>query len=265
MRTVICHFFNEEYLLPWWLAHHRLVFNHGIMIDYNSTDNSRAIIRRFCPQWEIHMTRNTYFDSADIDREVEEFEQTCASWRMALNVTEFLYGNFDQLDRVVAPTQHFIGNYVFVDPVGHTSLFYHRPLHEQITFGYYETDKDAALKLNFGFRASRSLHNFAVRYPEKGGRHWRKQPTLRDLAIFYYGFALTNDKGIARKLQIQNKMSPAERRMCGSEHPNTVTREKFLANIAHYHRPRCSDMSAEVARLAAYQYDGSHCFAPEPI
>jgi hypothetical protein len=254
MRTVICHFYNEEYLLPWWLAHHRLIFDHGIMIDYNSTDASREIIKQFCPEWEIHTTRNAYFDSACIDREVEEFERTCRSWRMALNVTEFLFGNFGQLDKIVSPTRHFIGNYVFVDPMNREPPSYLRPLHEQVTYGYHEDDSKAASKLNLGLRASRSLHNYAARYPEQGGRHWHQTPTLRDLAIFYYGYAVLNEEGLARKLQIKDKMSPEERLVHGSEHPNMVTREKYLGNIDRYHRPRCSDLSQEIAKLARYQY-----------
>ena len=32
-RVVISHFFNEAYLLPWWLKHHREIFDHGVLID----------------------------------------------------------------------------------------------------------------------------------------------------------------------------------------------------------------------------------------
>jgi hypothetical protein len=49
-------------------------------------------------------------------------------------------------------------------------------------------------------------------------------------------------------------MSPDEQRAHGSEHPNMVTREKYLGNIDRYHRPRCSDMSGVIARLARHQY-----------
>jgi hypothetical protein len=90
MRTVICHFYNEEYLLPWWLDHHRTIFDHGIMIDYRSTDSSREIIRAVCPTWVIHTTRNRFFESAAIDREVEDYEATVSGWRITMNVTEFL-------------------------------------------------------------------------------------------------------------------------------------------------------------------------------
>ena len=34
--TIIAHFFNEEYLLPWWLNHHKKIFDYGILFDYSS-------------------------------------------------------------------------------------------------------------------------------------------------------------------------------------------------------------------------------------
>ena len=52
-KTVVTHFFNEEYLLPWWLEHHKKYFDHGVMIDYNSTDSSVEIIKKICPTWTI--------------------------------------------------------------------------------------------------------------------------------------------------------------------------------------------------------------------
>lgn len=255
MRTVVCHFFNEEYLLPWWLAHHRQIFDHGIMIDYHSTDASRDIIGKLCPNWEIHTTRNAYFDSACIDREVEDYERPCNGWRMALNVTEFLYGNFNQLDKVSEPTRHFIGNYVFVSPKDSKPLVQSQPLHEQVTFGYCETQPEVAImNLHRGYRTSRSLHNYPIDYAPQGGRHWHQRPTLKDLAIFYYGYAVSNDSGIARKLQIKTKMSPKEKEVLGARHPNMVTRENFLTNIDRFHRPRSYDLKDEIASFIDYQY-----------
>lgn len=47
--TVISHFYNEEYLLPWWLNHHKNIFDNGILINYGSTDKSVEIIKSICP------------------------------------------------------------------------------------------------------------------------------------------------------------------------------------------------------------------------
>ena len=32
MKVLISHFFNEEYMLPWWLKHHREIFDHGVLM-----------------------------------------------------------------------------------------------------------------------------------------------------------------------------------------------------------------------------------------
>ena len=52
--TVISHIFNEEYLLPFWLENHKNMFDHGIIIDYCSTDSSVEIIKKYCPTWELN-------------------------------------------------------------------------------------------------------------------------------------------------------------------------------------------------------------------
>lgn len=251
-RTVICHFFNEEFLLPWWLRHHRRIFDHGIMIDYRSTDRSRELIRQLCPSWEIHTSRNEFFDSSVIDREVEDYERQCDGWRMALNVTEFLYGNVDQLGDGQRRRQHFLGNYVFIEEGSPSELNPDLPLHEQLRFGYYENDRYSIRKLHLGARASRSVHNFAIDYAPQGGRHWHEMPSLSDLAIFYYGYAANNVKILNRKLQIKSKMSAEEQAARGAEHPNTVTREQFLKNIDLHHRPRCIDLTLEINRLSLF-------------
>ena len=43
--TVISGIYNEEYLLPFWLEHHRKIFDHGVIVDWHSTDRSLEIIR----------------------------------------------------------------------------------------------------------------------------------------------------------------------------------------------------------------------------
>jgi hypothetical protein len=88
--TVICHFRNEEFLLPYWLRHHARLFDHGILLDYGSTDRSRDIIGELAPSWEVLPSRNAQFRSLSIDAEVMDIERGIAGWKMCLNVTEFL-------------------------------------------------------------------------------------------------------------------------------------------------------------------------------
>ena len=88
--TVICHFYNEEKLLPQWLKLHREIFDCGILIDYHSTDNSVNIIREMVPDWYLTTSVNKEFIATDCDKEVVELEVGLSGWKMALNVTEFL-------------------------------------------------------------------------------------------------------------------------------------------------------------------------------
>jgi hypothetical protein len=217
MKTVICHFYNEEKLLPWWLEHHKRVFDHGIMIDYHSTDRSMEIIREICPDWELRYTRNKFFNSVKVDEEVMNIEKMLGGWRMTLNVTEFLYGNTDHLRDLTDPTQYFIGNYVFVDMEnperGQTILDRAHPLHKQRYWGYDDFANTGANRHGpIMSRMSRSIHNYPVTYT--GGRHWSGNAswnnTFNDLVIFYYGWADFSDEGIKRKDQIKSKIGDSE-------------------------------------------------------
>jgi len=93
--TVITNIFNEEYLLPFWLKYHKNVFDHGIVIDWCSTDKSVSIIREICPTWEIRQTKNMVngnpcFETYSADREIMEIERTVPGYKIFLNVTEWL-------------------------------------------------------------------------------------------------------------------------------------------------------------------------------
>jgi hypothetical protein len=69
-KTIISHFYNEEYLLPWWLMHHAKYFDDGILINYASDDRSVELIKFYCPNWTIVDSKNEFFDAALIDQEV---------------------------------------------------------------------------------------------------------------------------------------------------------------------------------------------------
>ena len=89
---IISHFLNEEFLLPYWLKHHVPMFDHGIMIDYGSSDASVDIIQELAPDWEIRRTKVEKFEEPFIGLEIQDIEQELPthSWKVALNTTEFL-------------------------------------------------------------------------------------------------------------------------------------------------------------------------------
>ena len=115
MVTLISHFFNEEYLLPWWIQHHVKAVDHAILIDYSSTDQSVEIIRRLAPHWEVRPTRNRSFEAQAVDDEVADIESALQDWKIALNTTEFLVGNLGDLAGNDAVGLRIPG-YTMIDP-----------------------------------------------------------------------------------------------------------------------------------------------------
>ena len=115
MKTILSHFYNEEYLLPFWLEHHKKIFDHGILIDYHSNDRSVEIIKTICPNWEVVKSRNEFFGATSIDREVEDIEIKINGWRICLNTTEFIIGNFNILENISQETNFLIPACIMVD------------------------------------------------------------------------------------------------------------------------------------------------------
>jgi len=93
-NILISHFYNEEALLTQWIRHHAPLFDCAVLIDYNSTDKSRDIIRREAPDsWNVVASHNREFGAAAIDYEVAGYENSFDNnhWRLALTTTEFLF------------------------------------------------------------------------------------------------------------------------------------------------------------------------------
>jgi len=253
-RTLISHFYNEEWLLPWFLNHHKTVFDHGIMIDYHSTDRSVEIIKEICPKWEIHKSKNTYFGWAEVDSEVCDYEKNIQGWRIALNVTEFLIGNYERLSETKSNTNIYLDQFVFVDMNNNQepkTLDHNIPLYEQRKWGY-GTASNNQLKTGTTPRSMRSIHNYAFKYPI-GGRHiWKGSPSHEDLAIFYYGWASQQEEALERKLQIQTKIPLSDRKKKhgpGSHH--LITKEQVINDIKSQHQAIATDLKTFVYRLVS--------------
>ena len=260
-KTVVSHFYNEEHLLPWWLDHHKKIFDHGILIDYHSTDRSMEIIREICPDWDIRYTRNKYFDSVPIDREVMDIERELDGWRMCLNTTEFLYGNISHLDDRTESTQYFVGNYVFVDMEDETkgplTLSHSIPLHKQRHWGYDDFVNNGLQKGGVMGRMSRSLHNYPVAY--NGGRHWGKHDkSFDDLVIFYYGWVDSGPAGLKRKTQIKSKINED-----GTVHHRD---ENQFRGAYTELRNLSKDLNESIKHICSYQYpDENNTAVVDPL
>lgn len=211
-KTVISHFYNEEYLLPWWLNHHKKIFDHGILIDYDSTDDSVKICKEICPDWLLVKSVNKMFIPWNVDREVEKYEASVNGWKIALNTTEFLVGPVDNTIKNTELDQLFIPSVSFFDwdPDGY--LDENKKLWKQKFYGIdYETV--------FEFRLSRSFHKKNIIYPT--GRHFNRE-ICKDLLIFHYANCISSKQMLERRLQIQNKIPESEKKTKrGLQHHNS--------------------------------------------
>lgn len=203
--TVLTNIFNEEYLLPFWLQHHKDMFDHGIILDYNSTDRSVEICKAICPTWEIRTTRNSHFEALSIDLEFMELEQTIEGVKVILNTTEFLLS-----ERPIRDV--FLG---FPNPVCLSMTCY-----SPYSLEKKETPKDHSelfsnlLSEDVVFhkdRGIRQIHSFNHGYYTMG-RHDTLHPKIpiEDMYVIWFGYYPLNEQLLKRKLQIQENIPPIE-------------------------------------------------------
>ena len=92
---LITHFYNEELLLPYFIRHHANMFDHAILIDYQSDDKSVDIINSLAPpSWRVvpSSTGRSFFPGTPgNDGDVVWYEhQYPNDWKISLTTTEFL-------------------------------------------------------------------------------------------------------------------------------------------------------------------------------
>jgi Glycosyl transferase family 2 len=210
LRTVICHFFNEEYLLPWWLAHHREIFDHGVMIDNGSTDRSADICHELVPHWRHVRGRNHKFAAIPQDFEVMQYESEVTGWKIVLNVTEFLIApHLDLLEKEIIDGEchgSMLDAYIMVDSHPDDMPLHSLPLYAQKPFGFRQQDVNNGAFL--GGRRSRFYHHMQIGAysPGRHHTHWPRQaasPESRQwAAVLWFGLSPWNEKLVARKTQI---------------------------------------------------------------
>ena len=242
--TVIAHIYNEEYILPWWLEHHKKIFDHGIIIDYASTDKSLEIIKEICPTWEVVQSKNAEFNARLVDVEVLEYERKIEGWRICLNVTEFLVGDYSKfLVDTIRSTQHLIPTITFWDWNPDGELDKTKPLWEQKKQGiHYKTD--------FMARRARSLHNVKTMEYDVG-RHFASFNN-EEMMIFHYANCIASKGMLDRRLQIQTKVPEHDRiRGWGSHHyhgPNGVMTADTLKELWSKDLHKATDCSEDIVR-----------------
>ncbi len=255
MKLVISHFFNEEFLLPWWLKHHREIFDHGVLINNHSTDRSVEICRELVPDWEIVTSNNKYFSALKCDFEVMQHEARYHdAWKIVLNTTEFLVGH--ELDAVIESTesQNFLGVYIpgaaMIDNIPDMPLEGNAPLVAQRFHGFWESELPVErVKYPWFFPRARTrlLHRYAFG-AYTPGRHSSMLPRLAlaantQLGIWWYGYSPWTPDFVARKTQIQATMDPLDKSVgfgiqhIATEHDQQM-RHKTLLQFAHDLRAR---------------------------
>ena len=204
--TVLTNIFNEEYLLPFWLNHHKDMFDHGIIIDYRSTDKSVEICKAICPSWDIITTRNSHFGAKIIDEEFMDIEKGIEGIKIVLNTTEFLFSEKNIKDVFIpylnSPKSLSINCYSpyslkEYDIKNNYELF-NNLLNEDIVF---HADRD-----------TRQIHNF-LHGNYTIGRHSTHNPKtpVSDMHVIWLGYYPMNEKLLARKLQIQNNIPQSDK------------------------------------------------------
>lgn len=199
--TLITHIYNEEYLLPNWLEHHKPFFDNLVVIDYDSTDNSVEICRNIWKNCKIIKSRNKYFDAVEIDKEVMDIEMNIDGIKMVLNTTEFLFTNLD-IKSCFNKTKSFA-----VYPFAPVSLNdnIHFTDNKDLFKSMMTDDIRFPIDINRGYR---HLHNF--KHGNYGlGRHSTYNPVenTMDIFIIWLGYYPMNERMMKRKLQIKTKMS----------------------------------------------------------
>jgi hypothetical protein len=218
--TCLIHIYNEEYLLPFWLYHHKDIFDDILIIDYRSSDKSVEICKKICPNCKIITSRNELFGAHVVDKEIMDLETNIKGIKIVLNVTEFLFcerpikeifihdSNMSLYITTISPYSNKFcninNNYELLTNLMKDDIAYH-----------YD-------------RGERCIHNYSHGNYHTG-RHGTNNPTIRtnEMHIIWLGFYPLNEPILKRKLQIQTNI-PQYDKNNGSGFQHLFTREKML-------------------------------------
>lgn len=221
--TLLTNVFNEEYLLPFWLLHHKDMFDELIVIDYRSTDKSMDLCRNMWPDCKIFTTRNAFFDAEEIDKEFMDFENGIEGIKIVLNTTEFLV-----CDKPIVEIfeSHSAGPVSFA--VNALSPYSQKHYNIHNTHDLFKNlfNDDVVFHEDRGVRQIHTFSNgnYTV------GRHTTLNPFIRseDMHIVWLGYFPMNKQLIGRKLQIQQNI-PERDKVRGYGFQHLFTRDTIFA------------------------------------
>ena len=240
--TIISHFYNEEYLLPYWLKHHVRLFDDGILIDYESTDKSLEIIREIAPHWKVIPSRNKYYSRPALDPEVVDIEKTIDGWKTCLNTTEFIF--HPDLKKYLASLPLSV-NGVWLPPI---SLIDEDPLNP------LNPDIPLVLQKHFGVISKNEVRPTNRLIHRKNHGEWKGEGRhdsymentfiAGDIFHCWLGYCPWREEFIKRKLQIQDKMSAEYKETKAKEEVgyHLTTREKLNDEFQYKQHKYCKNL-----------------------
>ena len=225
--TLITLIYNEEYLLPFWLNHHKKLFDDIIIIDYNSTDNSIEICKNICPNAKIINSKNKYYGNRTTDLEIMEIENSIEGIKLVLNITEFLF--------LKNPIKHLFNDndndndkksYKIIAYTPYSSKKYEINDNKELISNLLNDD----VVFNRDINHSRDIHNYSNgNYIDKRKGTNNITYITNDVFIIWFGFYPMNEKFIQRKLEIKNKILENDKKN-NSHHFNTINQINDIIN-----------------------------------
>ena len=240
--TIITHIFNEHYLLPFWLKHHKRLFSHGIIVDYNSDDGSVDIVKKICPDWEVRPSANKYYSRPTLEPELVEIEKSLTGWKTILNVTEFIF-HPDLRTYLQTLSPNVKG--VWMPPISLIDDDPDNPLN---------TEMPLVLQKNYGTigknevrPTNRLIHRNSHGEWKGEGRHDSYMSNTfiaNDLYHVWLGWAPWRPEFLKRKLQIQDKMTPEYKSGKAVEEVgyHITTEEKLNKDFERIHNAHCKNL-----------------------
>ena len=220
--TLLTNVYNEEYLLPFWLNHHKDMFDDIIIINYYSTDKSMEICKNICPNCKIINTRNQNFGTIDIDNEFMDIECRIEGIKIVLNTTEFLIPECPIKDLFKDVSGRISYSINAISP--YSSNNYDIKNYNELFSNLFNPD----IKYH-NDRGVRQLHN-CVNGNYKHGRHETYNYTIPNnkAHIIWFGFYPMNEIILQRKLQVKTYIPQSDiDRRYGFQH--FYDREKMLS------------------------------------
>ena len=231
--VLFSYFYNEEYLLPWWCEHHKKIFDHAILIDYNSNDRSVEIIKSICPTWEVRKSPTKEFLAKTSDMAIMYAEASVGpAYKLALGSAEFLMVNKNFKETIIDLEKQLHNEHIFefsyqirrytmvdVDPQKNpkNNDFLFKQKHHGFRDMNYINYEYRHLHNSICGQYIQGRHNSKIGLEVMGKNNKQSLPGERKInckdsngIILWYGFSPWNEQIIKRKLHVKDNIPEKE-------------------------------------------------------